>query len=184
MFPNLKSKRKTGSAMLAILAITAVAVGSACAGSAPKRFEGEWPRGVDRSIPGVTGSLELQLFSRGEETMFGASGRAEGDGLADNALYSLWLEDQQGNALSLDTGRADQECDVDPLTGEEEDCELVVQLGSNQYVVPFGITTLEGLTLGIRQGLGTIGTVAGAAPAIAARDAEIVLEFTVDASDL
>ena len=168
LFPNQKSKPKTASAMLAILAITAVAVGSACAGSAPKRFEGEWPRGVDRSIAGVTGSLELQLFSRGEETMFGASGRAEGDGLADNALYSLWLADQEGNALSLDTGRADQECDVDPLTGEEEDCELVVKLGSNQYVVPFGITTLEGLTLGIREGLGADDKVAAERPSFAA----------------
>ncbi len=170
-------------AVLAVLGLTALA--GACGASAPEKFEGEWPRGVDRSIAGVTGSLELQLFSRGaDEAMFGASGRAEGGGLVDNALYSLWVSDQGGNVLLLDAGRADEECDVDPVTGEEEDCELVVHLSSNQYVVPFGVASLEGLTLSLREGLGSDGTAAGAALNVADLKGEVVLEFTVTEADL
>ena len=170
-------------AVLAVLALTALV--GACGASTPEKFEGEWPRGVDRSIAGVTGSLELQLFSRGaDETMFGASGRAEGGGLVDNALYSLWVSDQGGNVLPLDAGRADEECDVDPVTGEEEDCELVVKLRNSIAQAPFGVTTLEGLTLNIRKGLGVDGTIARSALSVTDLKGDVVMEFTVKESAL
>ncbi len=183
MLQNQMSSPRKVVAVLAVLAVTAVV--GACGASAPDKFEGEWPRGVDRSISGVTGSLELLLVNRGSsQTMFQASGRAEGDGLVDNALYSLWLSNQKGDVLSLDTDRADQECEVDPVTGDEGDCELVVKLRNSIPQAPFGVTTLEGLTLNIRKGLGVDGTIAQSALRVANLKGDVVMEFTVTESDL
>ncbi len=182
MLRNQMSSPRKVVAVLAVLAVTALA--GACGASAPEQFEGEWPRGVDRSIAGVTGSLELLLASRSaSQTMFQASGRAEGDGLVDNALYSLWLSNQKGDVLSLDTDRADQECEVDPVTGDEGDCELVVKLRNSIPQAPFGVTTLEGLTLNIRTGLGVDGTIARSALNVANLKGDVVMEFTVTGSD-
>ena len=166
-----------------VIALTGVI---ACGGSVSENFTGEWPRGVDRSIPGVTGDLELLLFSRGtNEILFRANGRAEGSGLRDNALYSLWLSDQTGNVLLLDTGRADEECEEDPDTGEEsDDCEVVLKLRSTVLQAPFNVTTLEGLTLNVREGSGTDGATAHPALKVIDLEGKVVLEFTVTESNL
>ncbi len=183
MLQNQMSSPRKVVAVLAVLAVTALV--GACGASASEKFEGEWPRGVDRSMPGVTGSLELLLVSRSaSETMFQASGRAEGDGLVDNALYSLWLSNQKGDVLSLDADRADQECEVDPVSGAEGDCELAVKLRSSIPQAPFGVTTLEGLTLNIREGLGSDGTIPPAALDVASLQGRVVVEFTVTEADL
>ncbi len=183
MLLNQMSSPRKVVVVLAVMAVTALV--GACGAAAQEKFEGEWPRGVDRSIAGVTGSLELLLFSRGaSQTAFQASGRAEGDGLVDNALYSLWLSNQEGDVLSLDTDRADQECEVDPVTGDEGDCELVVKLRNSIPQAPFGVTTLEGLTLNIRKGLGADGTIARSALSVADLKGDVVMEFTVTGSDL
>ncbi len=172
--------------IIVIFTVMALAGGIACGGSVSENFIGEWPRGVDRSIPGVTGDLELLLFSRGtNEILFRANGRAEGNGLRDNALYSLWLSDKAGNALLLDTGRADEECEEDPDTGEEsDDCEVVLKLRSRLLQAPFNVTTLEGLTLDVREGPGTDGATVQAALKVIDLEGEVVLAFTVTESNL
>lgn len=109
--------------------------------------------------------------------MFRAMGKAEGDGLIDNALYSLVLADQGGNLFLIDSGRADEECEVDPDTGEEiDDCKIELRLFGNVQPAPFQITTLVGLTASIREGPGTIGPQA-------LEQAPVVVSFTItDAS--
>ena len=177
--------RGTIGIIVTLTAIT-LAGGIACGGSVAENFTGEWPRGVDRSIPGVTGDLELLLFSRGtNEILFRANGRAEGNGLRDNALYSLWISDRGGNALLLDTGRADEECEEDPDTGEEsDDCEVVLKLRSSVLRAPFNVTTLEGLTLNVREGSGTDGATEQTALMVIDLEGKVVMEFTVTESNL
>ena len=162
-------------AILGVVAVIALLAGSACASSAPDRQEAQWPRGGTAGIPGVKGVIELLLFNRGSgETMFSAMGRAEGDGLIDNGLYSLWLADQKGNVLLIDSGRADEECEVDSDTGKE-DCEVELDLRNLALPAPFEATTLLGLTATIREGLGSIGTL---------ELAPVVVSFTVTEADL
>ena len=162
---------RTVVAMLMVLAVMA-ALGSIAfaGGSGP---DTQWPRGGTSDIPGVRGVIELLLFDSGSgETMLKAMGRAEGDGLTDNALYSLWLADQKGNLVLLDSGRADEDCEEDPDTGKETaDCEIELRLRTDVQPAPFQVTSLLGLTATIREGAGSI-----AAP--------VVVTFTVTEADL
>lgn len=131
--------------------------------------------GGTSGVPGVKGVIELLLFDTGgEQAMFRAMGRAEGDGLVDNALYSLWLTDQKGNMLLIDSGRADEKCDVNQA-GEETDCEVEVTLRSQVLPAPFQVTSLVGLTATISEGAGSIGLL---------EQAPIVVSFTVTEGDL
>ena len=108
--------------------------------------------------------------------MFRAMVTAEGDGLADNALYSLWLADREGHLIQIDSGRADEECAVDPDTGNEGDeCEIELDLRGQVQPAPFGVTSLLGLTATLREGLGNIGTL---------ELAPVILSFTVTEADL
>ena len=171
-----------------VLAVITVLAGSACADSAADSFEAQvsstpdtyyaqWPRGGTPRIPDVTGVIELLLFdSGGGQAMFRATVEAEGDGLVDNALYSLWLAGQEGQLVQIDSGRADEECEVDSDTGKEGDeCEIVLDLFGQVQVAPFEVTTLLGLTATVREGLGNIGTL---------ELAPVVLSFTVTEADL
>jgi len=175
-------------ARLVVLAVITVLAGSACADSAPDSLEAQvglapdtyyaqWPRGGTPGIPDVIGVIELLLFdSGGGQAMFRAMVTAEGDGLADNALYSLWLADREGQLVQIDSGRADEECEVDSDTGKEGDeCEIVLDMFGQVQPAPFGVTSLLGLTATVREGLGDIGTLE-LAPA--------VLSFTVTEADL
>ena len=63
----------------------------------------------------------------------------------------MWLAAPDGSTLLIAIARADQECDVARETGEEEDCEVVVGLRSGLSHAPLNLTTLEGLTLEIRE---------------------------------
>ena len=149
-------------AVLGVLTVIALLAGSACAGGSvpPDRLEAQWPQGGTPGIPGVKGVIELLLFNRGSgETMFRAMGMAEGDGLIDNAVYSLWLADREGHLVQIDSGRADEECEVDPDTGEEgHECIVELDLLGQVQPAPFGVTTLLGLTATVREGLGSTGT--------------------------
>ena len=175
-------------ARLVVLSVITVLAGSACVGSAsdsieaqlgptPDTYYAQWPRGGTPGIPDVTGVIELLLFdSGGGQAMFRAMVEAEGDGLADNALYSLWLAGQEGQLVQIDSGRADEECEVDPNTGEEGDeCKIVLDLFGQVQVAPFRVITLLGMTATVREGLGSIGTL---------EQAPVVLSFTVTEDDL
>lgn len=173
-------------AIVVMLAVTALAGVIACTSEASDEIEVAWPRGVTGSIPGVTGDLGMLLSDKGPgATMFRAQGRAEGDGIIEGTLYSMWLSDQKGKALRLDIAHADEECEVDSDTGEESDeCEVEVSLRSNLTQAPFGVASVSGLTLTIREGLGTDRTAGTVALNIADLNSRVVLEFTVSESDL
>ena len=49
------------------------------------------------------------------------------------------------------TDRADEECDRDGDTGEEIDCEEVLDLRGRLAQAPFDVTTMEGLTINIEE---------------------------------
>ena len=168
---------RTVVAMLMVLALMA-ALGSIAfaGGSGP---DTQWSRGNTSDIPGVRGVIELLLFDSGSGgAMLKAMGRAEGDGLTDNALYSMWLADQEGNLVLLDSGRADEECEEDPDTGQEtDDCEIELHLRTDVLPAPFQVTSLLGLTASIREGAGSIGT-------LELEQAPVVVTFTVTEADL
>ncbi len=105
--------------------------------------------GFNRSS--LKGFARLQLHvSEQNGSSFRASAQVEGDGLVENQLYAMWLAGPEGNTLLIDTARADEECEVDPDTGKE-DCEKVVDLRGFLAQAPLNITTLEGLTINIRE---------------------------------
>ncbi len=169
------TKPSVVAAKLVVLAVIGLLAGYACGGSAADTYYAQWPRGGTSPMPRVTGSIELLLFdSGGDQAMFQATGKAKGDGLIDNGLYSLWLADQEGNALLIDSGRADEECDVNQA-GEETDCEVEVTLRSQVLPAPFQVTSLVGLTATISEGAGSIGLL---------EQAPIVVSFTVTEADL
>ena len=162
---------RTVVAMLMVLAVMA-ALGSIAfaGGSVP---DTQWSRGGTSDIPGVRGVIELFLFDNGSGgAMLKAMGKAEGDGLTDNALYSLWLADQKGNLVLLDSGRADEDCEEDPDTGKEtDDCEIELRLRTDLQPAPFQVTSLLDLTATIRESAGNI-------------VAPVVVTFTVTEADL
>ena len=160
---------RTVVAMLMVLAVIA-ALGSIAfaGGSGP---DTQWPRGGTSDIPGVRGVIELLLFDSGSGgAMLKAMGKAEGDGLTDNAPYSMWLADQEGNVFLLDSGRADEECEEDPDTGKETDCEIELRLRTDLQPAPFQVTSLLGLTATIRESASIV--------------APVVVTFTVTEADL
>ena len=162
---------RTVVAMLMVLAVTAALGSIAFAGSSGP--DTQWSRGGTSDIPGVRGVIDLFLFDSGSGgAMLKARGKAEGDGLTDNGLYSLWLADQKGNLVLLDSGRADEDCEEDPDTGKEtDDCEIELRLRTDLQPAPFQVTSLLDLTATIRESVGNI-----VAPA--------VVTFTVTEADL
>ena len=101
--------------------------------------------------PRVKAFARLQLdFDQGAGPSLRAAAQAESDGLTENGLYGLWVMTQEGKSILVDTGRADEECEVDPDTGEEVDCEKILNLRGHLLEVPSNLTTLEGLTINIR----------------------------------
>ncbi len=73
--------------------------------------------------------------------------QVESDGLTENRLYDLWLITPDGKSVLVDTGRADQEFDE----GVAGDSEIIVDLRGRLRAAPLGVTTLEGVTISIRE---------------------------------
>ncbi len=106
--------------------------------------------GVIRSS--LKGFVRLQLqVSELNGTSLRARAQVESDGLIEHRLYGMWLSSPEGNALLIDTARADEECEVDPDTGKETGCERVLDLRGFLTQAPSNVTTLEGLTINIRE---------------------------------
>ena len=86
--------------------------------------------------------------------------------------YYWWLADNRKRS------RAREECEVDPDTGEKDDCEVEVMLRSRLDEVPFNVTSLLGLTA-------TISQLPGEVPInLTELEGHVVLEFTVTEADL
>lgn len=122
----------------------------------------------------VEADADLRLRIDGRQTEFRATAFVEGDGLIEGVFYSMWLAAQEGNVLFLDAVEAEEVCVIDFVTGEEE-CEVLVDLEDDRQQAPFNVTSLEGLTIIIREHFFR-GGVGG--------DAPIVLTGTVTESDL
>ena len=100
--------------------------------------------------------LQLHISGLGLAS-FRADAHVQGDGLIRNMIYEMWLAPsngaQVGNGILLHADRAKEECDEDNETGEEGDCELLLDLQGFLAQAPFDVTTLEGLTIHIRENL-------------------------------
>lgn len=144
--------------MLAILVIvvTLVLGGGKASASVPgtKIDETASPRlastGLITSPLTAFASAQLRISEEGV-TNFTVRAQVESGGLSGSARYALWIVDPDDNGLLIDTARADEECEVDPDTKEDSDCELVVDLRGHLAQAPFNITTLEGLTINVRE---------------------------------
>ncbi len=100
-----------------------------------------------------------------------AAAQVESDGLTENSLYDLWLITPDGKSVLVDTARADQEFDE----SDAGDSEIIVDLRGRMLAAPSGLTTLEGVTISIREHT-RLGLFADPAPVLATG--------TVVASDL
>ncbi len=159
--------------LLAVLAVLAATV-LAGAGASEIREKAELeliPTGVIRQVE-ADADLRLRIDDRQSE--FRATAFVEGDGLIEGVFYSMWLANQEGNVLFLDAVEAEEVCVIDLVTGEEE-CEVLVDLEADREQAPFNVTSLEGLTINIREHFFR-GGVGGFAP--------VVLTGTVTPSDL
>ncbi len=100
--------------------------------------------------------LQLHISELGLAS-FRADAQVKGDGLIRNMIYEMWLAPSNGasggNGILLHADRTQEECDEDNETGEEGDCELFLDLQGFLAQAPFDVTTLEGLTIHIRENL-------------------------------
>lgn len=152
--------------ILGILAVAAFAGGTVYAGPAEAN--------VDESASlrlASTGHVRPQLkaFARLHLLDDQEGGRSlrvaaqvESDGLTDGRLYDLWLITPEGKSVLVDTGRADQEFDE----GDEGDSETIVDLRGRLPAASLGLTTLEGVTVSIREH-SRLGLLADPAPVLA-----------------
>lgn len=152
--------------ILGILAVAAFAGGTVYAGPAEAN--------VDESASlrlASTGHVRPQLkaFARLHLLDDQEGGRSlrvaaqvESDGLTEGRLYDLWLITPEGKSVLVDTGRADQEFDE----GDEGDSETIVDLRGRLPAASLGLTTLEGVTVSIREH-SRLGLLADPAPVLA-----------------
>lgn len=103
------------------------------------------------------GKATLRLsISEQHGTSFQAFGEVEG-GIFEGRLYAMWVDSsdigQKSNAILLDIDKARKKCEIDFDTGKRFDCEKVAKFRSRLTEAPFKITTLEGLTINIREHL-------------------------------
>ena len=91
-------------------------------------------------------SAQLHISELGV-TSFTVGAHVESGRLSSSGLYALWIVDPEGNALKVDTARADEECAEE----ESDECEEVVVLRGHVAPAPSNITTLEGLTINIQE---------------------------------
>ena len=103
------------------------------------------------------GKATLRLsVSEQTGTSFQAFSEVEG-GIFEERLYAMWLESsdiaQKDKAFLLDVNEARKKCEIDPDTGKGFECEKIAKFRSRLTEMPFNVTTLEGLTVNIREHL-------------------------------
>jgi len=172
-------------AMLAVVSLMALAVGTACLGASESSVsEMVWPEGIPGEVPGVRGDFELRLnIGEGGDVRFRARGRAEGPGIINYALYSMWLNNPEGEVVFIDAARAREELTADPVSGEVE-CEVGVDLRDDLAQAPFNATSIEDLTATIREGPGSNRLVAQAPLRVSDLTGRVVLHFTFTESEV
>jgi len=171
-------------AMLAVVSLMALAVGTACAGASESRVSGmAWPEGIPGDVPGVQGNFELRLnIGERGNVRFQARGRAEGPGIINHALYSMWLNNPEGEVAFIDAARAREELTADVVAGEVE-CEVGVDLRDDLARAPFNAMSIEDLTVTIREGPGSNRLMAEAPLRVSDLTGRVVLHFTFTESE-
>lgn len=143
--------RKVVMAVLGVLAVTVFAGGTALAdstGIAVDESASIRLASTGHVRPHLKAFARLQLrVNQGAVPSLLASAQIESDGLTENRLYDLWLITPEGRSILVDTGRADQEFDE----GDEGDSEIIVDLRGRLLAAPSDLTTLEGVTVSIRE---------------------------------
>lgn len=91
-------------------------------------------------------SVQLHIGEHGV-TNLTVGAHVESGRLSTSGLYALWIVDPEGNAVKVDTARADEECAEE----ESDECEEVLDLRGHLAPAPSNITTLEGLTINIQE---------------------------------
>jgi len=169
-------------AILVAVSLVTLAASTACAGAgAPSVLavsEMVWPEGIAGEVPGVRGDFELRLnIGQRGDVRFRARGRAEGPGIINHALYSMWLNNPGGAVVFIDAAPAREEITVDAVTGEVE-CEVGVDLRDDLAQAPFNATSIENLTATIREGPGSNRLMAQAPLRVSDLTGRVVLQFT------
>ena len=161
--------------ILGVLAIAVLAGGTVFAGPAEVIVDESASlrlASTGQVRPQLKAFARLQLLDNQEGgRSLRATAQVESDGLTENRLYDLWLITPEGKSVLVDTGRADQEFDE----GDAGDSEIIVDLRGRLLAAPSDLTTLEGVTVSIREH-SRLGPLADPAPVLATG--------TVTASDL
>ena len=143
-----------------------------------------WPEGIPGTTPGVKGDFELRLnIGERGDVRFRARGRAEGFGIVNHALYSMWLNNPAGDVVFIDAARASEELTANPLSGEVE-CVVGVDLRDDLVQAPFNATSIEDLTATIREGPGSNRLMALAPLKVSDLGGRVVLQFTFAGAEL
>jgi len=178
--------------MLAVVSLMALAASTACAGTsapiAPRApiapivrvvSEMVWPEGIPGDVPGVRGDFELRLnIGERGDVRFRARGRAEGPGIINHALYSMWLNNPAGEVVFIDAAQAREEPTGKKLLTGEVDCMVGVDLRDDLVQAPFNATSIEDLTATIREGPGSNRLMAQAPLKVSDLEGRVVLQFT------
>lgn len=152
--------------ILGILAVAAFAGGTVYAGPAEANVDESASlrlASTGHVRPQLKAFARLQLLDDQEGgRSLRVAAQVESDGLTDGRLYDLWLITPEGRSVLVDTGRADQEFDE----GDEGDSETIVDLRGRLPAASLGLTTLEGVTVSIREH-SRLGLLADPAPVLA-----------------
>jgi len=179
-------------AMLAVVSLMALAASTACAGASPPSApsalgapivrtvsEMVWPEGIPGEVPNVRGDFELRLnIGERGDVRFRARGRAEGPGIINHALYSMWLNNPAGEVVFIDAAQAREEPTGKKLLTGELDCIVGVDLRDDLVQAPFNATSIENLTATIREGPGSNRLMAQAPLKVSDLEGRVVLQFT------
>ncbi len=158
--------RKVFMPILRVLAVAVIAGGTVLAGQAEASVEESASlrlASTGHVRPQLKAFARLQLLDNQEGgRSLRVAAQVESDGLTENKLYDLWLITPDGKSVLLDTGRADQEFDE----SDAGDSEIIVDLRGRLLPAPSDLTTLEGVTISIREH-SRLGLLADPAPVLA-----------------
>ena len=142
--------------ILAVLALMVITGGTSLAGTSGVRERVSLDLASTGAIFGVTGDAELQLLIRDQDERFRAGATAEGEGLVEGDFFSLCVDN-----LFIDAAEAkeleEEEFGGKSVKKEEKTVEVGVDLRGELAEAPF--SSLLGLTVTIREGVGCNGTV-------------------------
>ena len=140
--------------VLTVLALMVITGGTSLAGTSEVRERVRLDLTSTGAISGVIGDAELQLRIRDGEERLQARAMAEGEGLVEGDFFSLCVND-----LFIDAAEAEELVEEEESRGSlvEEEVEVGVALGGELAEAPF--SSLLGLTVTIREGVGCSGTV-------------------------